>query len=69
MMTQDELLNVINHVISFLIEYFSVRQNRIFWILVLIFAVVIENGIKVWKRRNHIRLWLKERNIGKKYRW
>lgn len=68
-MTQEEVINIINQIISFLIEYFSIKQNRIFWILIFIFAVLIENGIRIWKRKNHIKLWLKEHNIGKKYRW
>lgn len=68
-MTQDEFINIINQIISFLIEYFSIRQNRIFWILILFFAIIVENGIRIWKRKNHIKLWLKEHNIGKKYRW
>lgn len=68
-MTYNEFVLMANHIISFLIEYFSIRQNRIFWILVFFFAVIIENVVKVWKRRNHIRLWLKAHNIGKKYRW
>lgn len=68
-MTQNELIDMINKLISFLIEYFSIKQNRIFWILIIIFAVGIENIIKVWKRRNYIKLWLKAHNIGKKYRW
>lgn len=68
-MTKEEVINIINQIIPFLIEYFSIKQNRIFWILIFIFAVLIENGIRIWKRKNHIKLWLKEHNIGKKYRW
>lgn len=68
-MTQDEFINIINQIISFLIEYFSIKQNCIFWILVLFFAIIVENGIRIWKRRNYIKLWLKAHNIGKKYKW
>ncbi len=59
----------INQLISFLIEYFSIKQNRIFWLLVLFFTVIVENGTKTWKKRNYMKLWLKTHNIGKKYKY
>lgn len=49
-------------------NYFSVQQNRIFWILIFFFAVIVENSIKIWKKRNYIKIWLKSHNIGAKYK-
>lgn len=67
-MTQDEFLNMIDYLVSFLINYFSVKQNRIFWILIFFFAVIVENRVKIWKKRNYMKIWLKSHNIGAKYK-
>lgn len=67
-MTQDEILKIVDYIVSFLINYFSVKQNRIFWILIFFFAVIIENSIKIWKKRNYMKIWLKSHNIGAKYK-
>lgn len=56
-----------NYIFNFLSKYFDSWQNRIFWGLILLFCIG-EKINKVWKKRNYIKIWLKDHNIGKKYK-
>ncbi len=55
------------YIVDFLTIYFSSWQNRIFWIMVIIFCLY-ESIKTTYKKRNYIKLWLREHNIGKKYK-
>lgn len=53
--------------IDYIINYFSDWQHTLFWSLVLI-ACLYEHLKKSYIKRNRIKLWLKQHNIGKKYK-
>lgn len=55
------------YITDFLTTYFSNWQNKLFWILVLIFGLY-ESIKTAYHKRNYIKLWMKEHNIGKKYK-
>lgn len=53
-------------ILAFLIEYFSDIYHVIFWVLVAI-AVIVEAIRKIHRKRNKIKLWLRDHNVGRKY--
>lgn len=55
------------YIAEYLAVYFSNWQNKLFWSLVLIFCLY-EAVKKAHQKRNYIKLWMKEHNIGRKYK-
>lgn len=53
-------------ILAFLIEYFSDIYHVIFWVLVAI-ALIVEAIRKIYRKRNRIKLWLRDHNVGRKY--
>lgn len=55
------------YITDFLTTYFSNWQNKLFWFLILFFCLY-ELIKTAYQKRNHIKLWMREHNIGKKYK-
>ena len=52
---------------EYISNYFSNWQHRFFWGMILIFSLYdcLKNA---WKKRNYIKLWMRDHNIGRKYK-
>lgn len=56
----------LENILAFLIEYFSDIYHVIFWVLVAI-ALILEAIREIYRKRNKIKLWLRDHNVGRKY--
>jgi hypothetical protein len=54
-------------VLDYLQAYFSNPRAVFFWCAVLV-VVLLDAVKKAWQKRNYLKLWMKEHNIGKKYK-
>jgi hypothetical protein len=54
-------------VFDYLQAYFDNPRTIFFWCAVLV-VVIMDSIKKAWRKRNYLKLWLKEHNIGKKYK-